>query len=291
MEIQKEYTNYMAEIFRALPGTFFIKDTEGRYVFTTKVCDLVNAGPEGTIVGKRDDEIQFDKKLGKRYYKEDMDIVERGISTHTIDTIDYYGENVYIEVIKKPIRNEEGEVIGISGICNDVTELVNLQKKYEQLGMRDALTGLYNRNYAVKFDFDREQVLPCSYIVCDCNGLKRVNDQYGHDVGDQYICDTAKMLKKTAPQKSTVVRWGGDEFLVITPSCNPKEHEEIIWNIRKAQKQFSGKIPGSGVAVGGALRCGLNISEAEILKQADAQMYTDKATCKKTGEVNEDRSL
>ena len=50
MEIKKEYMGHMKEIFRALPGTFFIKDTEGKYVFTTKICDMVNAGPEGTIM-------------------------------------------------------------------------------------------------------------------------------------------------------------------------------------------------------------------------------------------------
>ena len=54
MEIKKEYMPYMTDIFRALPQTVFLKDTEGRYAFTTKVCDLINAGPNGTIVGKRD---------------------------------------------------------------------------------------------------------------------------------------------------------------------------------------------------------------------------------------------
>ena len=58
MEVKKEYIPFMQEIFRALPQTVFIKDTEGRYVFTTKVCDLVNAGPGGTIVGKTDYENQ-----------------------------------------------------------------------------------------------------------------------------------------------------------------------------------------------------------------------------------------
>lgn len=54
MEIKKEYEPFMKEVFRNLPATLFIKDKEGKYAFTTKVCDLVNAGPEGTIVGKWD---------------------------------------------------------------------------------------------------------------------------------------------------------------------------------------------------------------------------------------------
>lgn len=280
MEIKKEYMGHMKEIFRALPGTFFIKDTEGKYVFTTKICDMVNAGPEGTIIGKTDAEIQIDKKLGMRYYEEDMDIVRTGSSTHTIDAIELEDQTVYIEVLKKPIHSDDREIIGICGVCNDVSELVSLQKKYEQLGVRDSLTGLYNRNYAVKFDFDQEASLPCSYIVCDCNGLKQVNDYYGHDVGDRYICETARMLKKTVPARSTVVRWGGDEFLVITPSCKSWEQEKLLRDVREAQGRLAEKIPGAGVAVGGALRTDLGISEAEMVKQADARMYADKAASK-----------
>ena len=66
MEVKKEYIPFMKDVFRSLPQTLFLKDTEGRYAFTTKVCDLVNAGSNGTIIGKRDYEIQYDKELGMR---------------------------------------------------------------------------------------------------------------------------------------------------------------------------------------------------------------------------------
>ena len=59
MEIKEEFKDYMKEIVRSLPATLFFKDTEGKYVFTTKICDLINAGPDGTIIGKWDREIQY----------------------------------------------------------------------------------------------------------------------------------------------------------------------------------------------------------------------------------------
>ena len=180
MEVKKEYMPYMQDIFRALPQTFFLKDAEGKYAFASKVCELVNAGLDGTLIGKTDSEIQYDQALGKRYEEEDQRILKKGIPTHTIDTIDVQGEKHYIEVIKNPIYNDDKEIIGIIGICNDVTELVIIRKKYEQLSLYDSLTGLYNRNYIVKFNFDNETSMPCSYIVCDCNGLKMINDQFGH---------------------------------------------------------------------------------------------------------------
>ena len=276
MEIKKEYIPYMQDVFRALPQTLFIKDTEGRYVFTTKVCDLVNSGPEGSILGKTDYDIQFDKKLGMRYYKEDLEIVKKGISTHTTDLVCVAGERHYIEAIKNPIYNDKKEIIGIIGICNDVTELMIAREKYEQLSLHDSLTGLYNRNYIVKFDFDNETSLPCSYIVCDCNNLKLINDVYGHSAGDEYIRETARVLKENTPERSVVIRWGGDEFVVVTPACSQEEHERLIDSVRNAQEKFSEANPDAGLSVGGVLRTQLSVSENEILKIADKRMYEDK---------------
>lgn len=281
MEIKKEYEPFMKEVFRNLPATLFIKDKEGKYAFTTKVCDLVNAGPEGTIVGKWDEEIQFDKELGKRYYREDMEIIESGISTHTIDEFVTEDGDVYLEIIKRPIYNDEKEVIGIVGICNDITELMRLRKKYERLSIHDPMTGIYNRNYTMKFDFDNERSLPCSYIFCDCNGLKKINDQYGHNVGDCYIRDTVTLLQEAAFDDSIVVRWGGDEFLVVTPKTDRQMHDELVSKIKKAQMKFRQGDPDTGLSVGDVLRTDMSMSLKQVFEIADKKMYQDKNSYKK----------
>lgn len=280
MEVKKEYMPVMEDIFRALPETFFIKDIEGKYAFTTKVCDLVNAGPNKTIVGKTDREIQYDKKLGNRYYQEDMDIIKNGTHTHTIDPVIVNDEKFYIEVTKNPIYNDDNEIIGICGICNDITELMNLREKYEQLSLYDTLTGLYNRNYTAKYDFDNAASLPCSYIICDCNNLKKINDEYGHKAGDQYICEAADILKGIVPERSVIIRWGGDEFLIITPSCDERTHDGILKSIEVSRKKFVSSNSIKGLAAGGMLRTKTDISEENIIKEADRKMYEDKARLK-----------
>lgn len=282
MELKKEYEPFIKDIVRSLPATLFFKDTEGKYVFTTKVCDLIQAGPEGTIIGKWDTDIQYDKALGRRYYEEDQEILKTGISTHTIDRIATPdGGEVYIEVLKEAIRNDEGEIIGICGICNDVTELETMRQQYEKLSLFDPLTGLYNRNYAFAHSFDEEQCLPCSYIFCDCNNLKKVNDRMGHEAGDQYIRRVSELLKSSAPEQSVIIRWGGDEFLMITPNCSGTLHETLMGRIRDAQKILSGISPEMGLSVGGMLREDKEIPEPEVMKLADERMYADKAANKK----------
>ena len=281
MELKKEYEPFIKEIVRSLPATLFFKDIEGKYVFTTKVCDLVQAGPEGTIVGKWDTDIQYDRELGRRYYEEDQEILRTGISTHTIDAISAPdGSTVYIEVLKEAIRNDEGEIIGICGICNDVTELEALRRRYEKLSLYDPLTGLYNRNYAFAHSFDHEQCLPCSYIFCDCNNLKKINDEMGHKAGDRYIIQAAQILKNAAPEQSVIVRWGGDEFLVITPNCEKSVHESLMEAIRNSRQELSAVNPAMGLSMGGILRETMEIPEPAVMKAADERMYADKAAGK-----------
>ena len=276
MEIKDEYRTYMQDIVRAMPATLFFKDTEGKYVFTTKVCDLVNAGPEGTIIGKKDFDIQLDKALGQRYYEEDMHILQTGESIHTIDAVDNGSRIAYIEVIKQALYDDDGDIIGICGICNDVTELENLRREYEEMSLYDPLTGAYNRNYTIVYQFDRADCLPCSYIFCDCNKLKKINDHFGHDMGDKYIVEAFNILKDCRKEHSIVIRWGGDEFLLITPNCDTKEHEELLREINIAQERLSDIEPGMGLAVGGVLRETMEISESLIMKQADEKMYENK---------------
>lgn len=277
MEVKEEYKAYMKEIVRSLPATLFFKDTEGKYVFTTRVCDLIQAGPEGTIIGKWDVDIQFDKALGQRYYEEDMRILQTGESTHTIDPIDIGGGDcVYIEVLKEAIRNDEGEIIGICGICNDVTELEKLRRQYEKLSLYDSMTGAYNRNYSIAYQFDRADCLPCSYIFCDCNRLKSINDRFGHDMGDRYIMEACQILHASMADHSVVIRWGGDEFLMITPNCDAQAHDALLETIRTAQRRLADIHPGMGLSVGGMVRESLDIPESVVMKQADEKMYENK---------------
>ena len=287
MEINEKYKIYIKDFVRALPATLFFKDTEGKYVFTTKVCDLINAGPDGSIIGKWDFDIQFDKALGQRYYEEDMQILKTGKPTHSVDFFRAPdGSEIYLEILKDAIRNDEGEIIGICGICNDVTEIEKLRRQYEKLSLYDPLTGAYNRNYSAEHDFDNTESLPCSYIFCDCNNLKNINDSFGHDMGDRYITEAYKILKGAMKDDSVIIRWGGDEFLIITPHCDTAAHNKLMKKIENSQSALSEIKPGMGLAIGGVVRETLEIKESLVMKQADQNMYENKKVQRTTVSIS-----
>lgn len=261
-----------------IPVILFAKDEEAKYVYAsedTDVVDWIDGGDEKSVLGKTDLQVQCDKELGKLYYDEDKEIVETGNPTHTYSEIDEKGKKFVLEIKKNPIY-VDGKLIGISGIVNDVTELMELKKRFETLSYIDTVTQCYNRNYFLKHDYDEVKYLPCTYIMCDCNNLKKVNDKYGHKEGDKYIQNTVQILKSVLPADGICVRWGGDEFLLIIPYCTREKCRQIIQEINEKQKAGRKKDTYIDIAAGACVREDIRLTEEDVIKMADRAMYQDK---------------
>ena len=208
----------MKHFMRSAPVNIFFKDTECKYCFVSEICDMVSAGENGSIVGKTDLEVQKFPEMGKMYYEDDKKILATGEGSQYINEFPMEdGESLYFEIKKNAVRNENGNIIGIVGIVDNVTEHVRLEKKAEELSMIDGLTGVYNRNY-LKYRVEEKKkklIFPFTVIISDCNYLKKVNDQYGHEYGDILLKIVAGTLKEEIPEGSSVIRMGGDEFMIL----------------------------------------------------------------------------
>ncbi len=269
-----------------IPVILFAKDREGKYIYTSEDTETINwidGGEEKTVLGKTDLEIQRDKELGRLYYEQDQEILKTGNSTHTYSEVQD-GEKKFVFEIKKNPVCKNGEIVGISGIINDVTELVELKRRFEELSYMDTFTQCYNRNYFLKHDYDAPQYLPCTYIMCDCNHLKMVNDKYGHKTGDEYIKNTVQILKLVLPEDGICIRWGGDEFLMIIPEWNRGKCKETIQEINQLQKKKKEIFPYMDIAIGSFVREDIKQSEEESIAKADQAMYEDKKQRKQEGE-------
>lgn len=258
-----------------IPVILFAKDRDCRYIYTSEVESLVDGGKENSIIGKTDMDIQYDKKLGKIFYEQDKDIMRTGKPYHCYSEFNQDGHSVYREISKNPVY-VDGEIVGVCGVVSDVTELMTLKKKFETLTFYDNLTGIYNRNYFLKFNFDKVSCLPCSYVMCDCNDLKGVNDRMGHQAGDRYIQETAELLKKLLPPDGICIRWGGDEFLMIVPGYDEEKCTALIEKINEEQQERKKKLSYMDVAVGYHVRTDIRQSESDAIRAADQMMYEDK---------------
>lgn len=236
---------------------------------------MLDGGEENSIIGKTDMEIQQSPELGRKFYEDDKEIMRTGKMMHCYCEFNDNGRIVYREVAKNPVYRD-GKLIGVCGVVSDVTELMSLKKKFESLSFFDNLTGMYNRNYFLQYDFNKNVCLPCAYIMCDCNDLKEVNDRLGHKAGDIYIKETAAILKSVLPENGIGVRWGGDEFLLILPQCDEDGCEKLIEEIEERQSTRKKEIPYMELAVGSKIRTDLMQDEQKIIEEADQKMYEDK---------------
>ena len=109
---------------------------------------------------------------------------------------------------------------GMQGVSRDVTELRSLQESLAARALRDPLTGLANRHLfnellEVALARTKRSGLPLAVAFLDLDGLKIVNDTYGHDAGDFVLCETARRLVLLTRSADVVARLGGDEFVIV----------------------------------------------------------------------------
>jgi len=171
------------------------------------------------------------------------------------------------------------------GVIIDVTDDVRRRKEMEFERDNDCLTGLYNRrglDRRLSMLFQEPEKLGHSALVMiDADGLKTINDQYGHEMGDLYLKGIADVLKNFAPGQSVVARQSGDEFILFLYLY--QEKDELL----QALRAFEAIRDHSTVELGNALRVPLEFSigycitedavdYSALIKRADSEMYSNK---------------
>lgn len=157
-------------------------------------------------------------------------------------------------------------------------ELLSSECKIKKLVLFDKLTGAYNRTHfeEISDTFFDQYPPPVALVMGDINGLKLINDTFGHKHGDELLTTAVKILKESVDNKSIIVRWGGDEFIIIMPQTSLPEAEKIVKNIKLNCSSYrSSTIPidiSIGLAVADSRECTIN----HLLEQAEEKMYSSK---------------
>lgn len=165
-------------------------------------------------------------------------------------------------------------------IISVMISTINVIKELESKSVIDTLTGLNNNN-ACKEKLENEDILAkdIGLIVFDINGLKEVNDTYGHACGDEFIKDFANILRKCMVKNSFIGRFGGDEFIVILYSCSEKKIKDFLLDVKEKTKRINKELHNTKLSYscGYALSTTENsITMKELFNTADERMYNEK---------------
>lgn len=167
-----------------------------------------------------------------------------------------------------------------------ITKYVGVQKTnvlLESRVMRDALTGVYNRSYLEAFQsFDI--TTPYFVIFMDLDRFKQINDQYGHDTGDQVLVEITRRLRRLCQTADVICRYGGDEFVLLIMDDGYVEIQTFISQL-KAIIEAPVRIKDIEVMVGASVGLSHFPTEgytlSDLIRQSDLAMYRDKLNEKK----------
>lgn len=187
----------------------------------------------------------------------------------------------------------------ILGHATDVTELMDAQSTLRELSLTDEMTGLYNRRgfltlaeQQLKLERHRGTARGLALIFADMDGLKRINDTFGHDSGSEALVNLARILKSEVRAADIVARWGGDEFVILTIGSDTETAELLVARIRDALREFNAGSDGNY-----RIECSFGVEQVtldgsrsitQMIAEADREMYKDKRSRKIGREETDD---
>ena len=269
-------------MLKELPSNIYLKDAEGRYLFSSHYWRHLDMGndPDWTILGKTDLEVRRDKENARKAMESDRRILETGKGAEYIIEENEDGIREFLQLIKKPVYDEQGRICGIIALINNVTDYQLMKLELERQAKTDQLTGLLNRSALKKQitsilseDGDLEQ---SALLMIDADYFKAINDTFGHTVGDHVLAEIGCVLREVCGPDDIAGRMGGDEFLLFMERAGERE---ACLQAKKMQLKISDRFLGTQLeghvcfSIGIALYPENGRQFEELYRAADTALY------------------
>lgn len=277
-----EHTLAFERIFSVNLDLLFIVDMDGNFIKINKAsCD---------ILGYSEDELKEFKVL---------DLVHKDYMESTIETFERMKNDEKISFFINRFLHKNGSYRYLEWSANpyegliyaaarDVTERIHYEEKILELSNRDSLTGVYNRRYV--YERAAEMIEECkrdkrifSVAILDIDDFKKVNDKYGHMVGDEVLKAFTKIINQNLRPSDILGRYGGEEFIIILNNADEMESRLILNKILKIVREKTFTFEGNDIKF--TFSTGIsNCKELEkkeliidkLILMADKRMYRAK---------------
>ncbi|HZR03268.1 MAG TPA: EAL domain-containing protein [Burkholderiales bacterium] len=195
------------------------------------------------------------------------------------------GEPYWVEMSIVPVTNSEGEITHWVAVQHDITARKAQEAEVTRLAMEDYLTGLPNRRAAearlgIEWSRARRQAGSFAVAIADVDRFKQVNDQYGHQAGDQALIHIARALTQSKRGGDWIARWGGEEFLICLHDLDAPgalvAGERMRMLVRNSPLHLAQGELRLTVSIGIAMYSSECDSVDALIRQADALLYEAK---------------
>jgi len=259
-------------ILNAIPDIIFVMDQDGRFLncMAGDGHDLLM--PKQAFLGKTIREI-----LPPEISDIELKCIREALATGKLQQFEYEldvdGERRIFEM--RISKSHDDEVIGIT---RNITEQRMYQERIEYLSYHDQLTGLYNRRFFEeelrRLDIPRN--LPLSILMADVNGLKLINDSFGHQAGDELLVKVASVFRKACRGDEIISRVGGDEFVILLPKMEKDQAEDLIRRIKEISEKETVASVNLSISFGWEAKRSEDQDIHEVFNRAEDYMYKKK---------------
>ncbi len=230
-------------ILDSIEDGYFEVDLAGNFTFFNEQIPrhIGYAGDE--LIGMSYKKL-MDRENAEKVFQVFHNVYASSVSVNNVDweQISKDGTRIFVESSVSLRRDMSGKPIGFCGIIRDITERKRSENKLAYMAYHDPLTGLYNRKAFMEMLEEtireaRRHENSRSILYIDLDQFKKVNDVYGHEIGDKLLIQVASRLNDTLREDDYVSRLGGDEFTVILAGSSRPTSEKVAGRIRDILSQ------------------------------------------------------
>jgi diguanylate cyclase (GGDEF)-like protein/PAS domain S-box-containing protein len=278
---------FLDTVIESVPATIFVKDAiEQRYVLVNKAGEDLLGLPRSELVGKTVHEI-MPAAIAEQIAARDEELLSCGgsetIVGEVFDTQSKGPRTVNSSAVT--IAGKDGSPRYLLRVVEDMTERIEAERRAAHLALHDPLTDLPNRaalmeKLAGLLDAGSANTRPFALLCLDLDHFKEVNDVFGHNAGDAFLCAISRRLEMTA-EGAFVARLGGDEFILLAegdeqPGSSVALAERILAAFT-AELEIDAQRTRAGMSIGVAIFPSDGTDATTLMASADAALYRAKA--------------
>jgi len=294
VSVQKNITAYVkAEHERALlakalndsPDCVIITDIENKIVFVNAGFEQLTGYKGNEVLGK-EPSFLWGSPLDEVSESDESNLYQTGIhfKRHK-PNLSKDGSLFYVDQSIAHIQDNAGKITHYVSFSKDATDRLKRELALKDMASKDSLTGQLNRRAGeqlLKQYDDGKQPLKKSLclIMMDIDNFKKINDTYGHVVGDQILKTSSQLINNNVRSTDSLIRWGGEEFLIIVTDSKLDEAMELAERMRRSIEQHIDKEAGRITASFGVAELQAHESTANLINRADKALYKAKLSGK-----------
>jgi diguanylate cyclase (GGDEF)-like protein/PAS domain S-box-containing protein len=280
------------ELLDNLADGVYFTDREGRVIYWNKGAGRLSGYTQSEVIGKRcRDNILMHVDASGATLCTSACPLQKAIQDGQVHEADIFlhhkgGSRLPVHVRVAPLKDDSGKIVGAVEVFSDNTSRAQIAERLvqmEQLALLDTLTGLPNRRYLEtqihsRLEEMRRAGMRFGVLFMDIDNFKKINDTFGHEVGDRVLRMVSGTLNANSRFFDAVGRWGGEEFIAVICNIDHNTLKEIAerFRILVAKSALTDRDSLSvTISIGGTLAASEDTTQS-IVSRADTNLYRAK---------------